>query len=87
MKSTGIVRHVDELGRIVMPIELRRILNLKHKDPMEVYIDQDLIVLRKYAIDCIFCGNKENLINLKGKPVCEKCLNELKKRINEDISL
>lgn len=65
MKSTGIVRKVDELGRIVLPIELRRTLNINEKDSLEIFVDNDRIVLQKYEPACIFCGNADNIINYK----------------------
>jgi transcriptional pleiotropic regulator of transition state genes len=75
MKSTGIVRKVDELGRVVIPIELRRTLGIDEKDALEIYVDQEKIILKKYQPACIFCGNAENIINFRGKNVCQECLN------------
>ena len=66
MKSTGIVRKVDELGRIVLPIELRRTMNIDVKDALEIYVDGDQIVLKKYEPSCIFCGNAKDIIHYKG---------------------
>lgn len=77
MKSTGIVRKVDELGRVVLPIELRNKLGITVKDPMEIYVEGSNIILKKYEQNCIFCGNSKKLINYEGKLVCEKCLNKL----------
>ena len=79
MKSTGIVRKVDELGRIVIPIELRRTLDIAEKDAMEIYVNEDMIVLKKYESSCIFCGKMKNVAQYKGKNVCAKCLDEIKK--------
>ena len=79
MKSTGIVRKVDELGRIVLPIELRRTLNIAEKDSLEIYVEEDSIILRKYETSCIFCGNAKNVVNYKGKNICTACLQEMKK--------
>ena len=62
MKSTGIVRKVDELGRIVLPIELRRTLDIAEKDSLEIYVDDDSIILRKYQPACIFCDNARDVI-------------------------
>ncbi len=78
MKATGIVRKVDELGRIVLPIELRRTLNINIKDPIEIYVDEDSVVLKKYEPACIFCGNANNVKNINGKNVCQNCIDELK---------
>ncbi|MBR2742681.1 MAG: AbrB/MazE/SpoVT family DNA-binding domain-containing protein [Clostridia bacterium] len=77
MKSTGIVRKVDELGRIVLPIELRRTLDIAEKDSLEIYVDGNTIILKKYQPGCIFCGNAKNVTNFKNKIVCEDCVKEL----------
>ena len=77
MKSTGIVRKVDELGRIVLPIELRRTMNIEVKDALEIYVDGDQIVLKKYEPSCNFCGNAKVIIHYKGKNVCSACAHEL----------
>ncbi|SHM19553.1 transcriptional pleiotropic regulator of transition state genes [Caldanaerovirga acetigignens] len=79
MKSTGVVRKVDELGRVVIPIELRRTLDINEKDALEIYVDTDRIILKKYQPGCIFCGSAENIITFKGKNICEECFSELKK--------
>lgn len=78
MKSTGIVRKVDELGRIVLPIEMRRTLNIAEKDSLEIYAEGESIVLRKYQPACIFCDNAKNIITFKGKNICPDCLKKLK---------
>lgn len=79
MKSTGIVRKVDELGRIVLPIELRRTLDIAVKDALEIYVDEGTIILKKYEPSCIFCGNSKDVIDFKGKNICPKCMEELRK--------
>ena len=79
MKTTGIVRKVDELGRIVLPVELRRTLDIEIKDSLEIYIDGDRIILRKYDDSCIFCGNREGLTEYKGKKVCANCVGAIKR--------
>lgn len=81
MKATGIVRKVDELGRVVIPIELRRTLGIAERDALEIYTDQDRIILRKYepTCTCIFCGNADDVVLFKGKNICKNCLDELKK--------
>jgi len=81
MKSTGIVRKVDELGRIVLPIELRRTLDIAERDALEIYVDNDSIILRKYQPACIFCDNAKDVINLKGKNVCPSCIRMLAERV------
>ncbi|MEG6585225.1 AbrB/MazE/SpoVT family DNA-binding domain-containing protein [Dendrosporobacter sp. 1207_IL3150] len=79
MKSTGIVRKVDELGQVVIPIELRRTLDIEEKDALEIYVDHDRIILRKYepACSCVFCGNGDEVTNFKGKNVCKDCLDAM----------
>ena len=79
MKSTGIVRKVDELGRIVLPIELRRTLNINIKDPVEIFVDNDAIVLKKHEDSCVFCGSTADIMKINGKNVCRNCIDELKK--------
>ena len=79
MKSTGIVRKVDELGRVVIPIELRRTLNIEEKDSLEIYVDGEHIILKKYEPACIFCGDASNTQYLKGKLICPSCLEELRR--------
>ena len=78
MKSTGIVRKVDELGRIVLPIELRRTLDIAEKDSLEIYVDDNRIILKKYEPTCVFCGSSKDVLSFKGKNICPICLNELK---------
>lgn len=73
IKSTGIVRKVDELGRVVIPIELRRTLGIDEKDALEIYVDHEKIILKKYEPACVFCGNAEDVQNFKGKNVCIRC--------------
>lgn len=77
MKSTGIVRRVDELGRVVIPIELRNKFGIAEKDPIEIYVDGSSIILKKFEPNCIFCGNAKRLSEYKGKLVCDKCLSKL----------
>ncbi len=77
MKATGIVRKVDELGRIVLPIELRRTLDIEIKDPIEIYVDGDYILLKKYEPACIFCGNAKNVKRIHDKNVCGDCIKEM----------
>lgn len=79
MKSTGIVRKVDELGRIVIPIELRRTLSIEEKNSLEIYLDEKSIILRKYepSCACVFCGNADQVTKFKGKNVCTECVAEI----------
>jgi transcriptional pleiotropic regulator of transition state genes len=74
MKSTGIVRKVDELGRVVIPIELRRTLGIDEKDALEIYVDQEKIILKKYEPACVFCGSADDVQHFKGKLVCKECV-------------
>ena len=78
MKATGIVRKVDDLGRVVLPIELRRNLFIELHDPVEIFVDDGgYIILKKYEPACIFCGNASGIHQFKGKNVCEDCLKEI----------
>ena len=79
MKSTGIVRKVDELGRIVLPIELRRTLEIAERDSLEIYVEGFTIILKKYEPACIFCGDAKDVVNYKGRNICRTCLDEMKK--------
>ncbi len=78
VKSTGIVRKVDELGRVVIPIELRRTMNIHEKDALEIFVDGERIILKKYEPACIFCGNADNMRNIMGKNICTDCLSSIK---------
>ena len=77
LKSTGIVRKVDELGRVVIPIELRRTLGIDVKDSLEIYVDSEKIILKKYEPACLFCGNADNVVHHKGRIVCQECIKEI----------
>lgn len=80
LKSTGIVRKVDELGRVVIPIELRRNLSIAKKDALEIYVDADKIVLKKYEPACVFCGNADGVVTFRGKNVCQECLRDMQEQ-------
>ena len=73
MKSTGIIRKVDELGRVVIPIEIRNQFDIVEKDPIEIYVEGSTIVLKKFQPNCIFCGNTENLFEYNSKLICQDC--------------
>ncbi len=77
MKSTGIVRKVDELGRIVLPIELRRTLDIAERDALEIFVSEETIVLKKYQPTCVFCDSAKNISVFKGKNVCASCAAQL----------
>ena len=77
MKSTGIIRKVDDLGRIVLPIELRRMLDIAERDELEIYMENDRIILQKYEPACIFCGSSRNLVKYNEKNVCRECIKKM----------
>ena len=73
VKSTGIIRRVDELGRVVIPIEIRNQFDIVEKDPIEIYVDGSKIVLKKFQPNCIFCGSTQDLVSYHDKLICKKC--------------
>lgn len=77
MKTTGVLRKIDGLGRVVIPMEIRNKLDISQNDPLEIHVEGTTIVLRKYEPDCTFCGNSKNVVEFKGKNVCEKCRKEI----------
>lgn len=79
MKSTGITRQVDELGRFVLPIEIRRALDINVRDALEIFTDENRIILQKYHPACFFCSNADDLVNFGNKRICHECLEKLKK--------
>lgn len=88
MKSLGIIRRLDELGRVVLPIELRRTHDINHGDSLEIYVDGEYIILKKYSPACIFCEEAKGVSIHKGKNICENCRNEMKKmEYSEGLSL
>jgi transcriptional pleiotropic regulator of transition state genes len=80
MADTGIVRRVDGLGRVVLPMELRRTLGIHVKDPLSISVDGERIVLEKYREACVFCGSEDDLSPVRGRPVCASCIAEIKER-------
>lgn len=78
MKSTGVVRKIDELGRIVLPIEIRNNLDIKSRDAVEIFVDANKIILKKYEPSCIFCGNAGDVEQFGGKLVCKDCIEKIK---------
>ena len=78
MKLIGIVRRIDELGRVVIPVELRKILDISEKDPVEIFAESDRIVVRKYTPSCLFCGSTNNITSFKNKLICEECLDSMR---------
>ena len=87
MKSTGSVRKVDELGRIVLPIELRRTLGIEEKDRIEIFVDGESIILRKYQPACIFCDNAKDIINYKGKNICPDCIRAMNEKLLAELKI
>lgn len=78
MKTTGIVRRLDDLGRIVLPIELRRNFELEEHDRVEILVEDDRIILKKYEPNCIFCGSSKDVSEYKGKLICRKCIRDIR---------
>ncbi len=78
MKTTGMIRQLDALGRIVLPIELRRTLNISTRDMLEILVEGDSIILRKYEPNCHFCGSSTGLVSYRDKLICKHCLSEIK---------
>ena len=79
IKSTGITRNVDQLGRIVLPMELRNKLGIMEKDPIEIFVDGSSIVLKKYNPNCVFCGSNKDLFKYNDKLICKKCKEKIEK--------
>lgn len=77
MKSTGIIRRVDELGRVVIPMELRNNFEIAEKDQIEIFVDGSNIILKKFEPNCTFCGSSKKLVDYKGKLICNKCLEKI----------
>ena len=77
MKATGIIRRIDELGRVVLPIELRNKFGITEKDPMEIFVDGSCIVLKKFEPNCIYCGNSKNLVEFQERLICDKCIKKI----------
>jgi len=80
MKSTGIVRKVDDLGRVVIPKETRTVFGIGEKDALEIYVDESSIILKKYTPGCTFCNNVDGLTEFKDNYICNDCIKELKQK-------
>ncbi len=78
MKATGVVRQLDQLGRVVLPIELRRTMEIGTKDRLEIFVEDDMIILKKYQPCCVFCMDARDVTPYKGRLICAKCLRELR---------
>ena len=81
MKSTGVVRKVDELGRIVLPISIRQTMDIKEKDPLEIFTDENRIILQKYQPCCVFCSNADRVVYFNNKRICQDCLEKIKTQL------
>ena len=81
MKSTGVVRKVDELGRIVLPIEIRKVMDIQVKDSIEIFTDDNKIILQKYSPTCTFCNNADNIVYFNGKRLCADCVQKIKSQL------
>ena len=81
MKSTGVVRKIDELGRIVLPMSLRTNFDIKEKDSLEIFTEGNKIILQKYQPSCIFCNNADDVLNFEGKRVCKNCIEKIKSEL------
>lgn len=78
MKNVGIVRDIDKLGRFVIPVELRNKLGIDNGDSIEIFAEQDRIILKKYEPCCTFCKSEESVVEFKNRPVCKNCIDMLK---------
>lgn len=86
MKDTGVVRKLDELGRITLPMELRKNLSLKEKDPLQIFVEEDRIILQKYCPSDIFTGSMDDLVDYRGKKISKESIKELAKLAGLTIS-
>ncbi len=82
MKSTGMVRKIDELGRIVLPIEIRKAMDISNHDSLEIYVDEGAIVLKKYEPACVFCGNANGVTLFRGKLICAECVDSIRSSVH-----
>lgn len=78
IKNTGMLRKVDELGRVVIPIEMRNQFGIQEKDQMEIFVEREIIMLKKYNSNCIFCGEVDDLQEYEDKLICKKCYENIK---------
>jgi transcriptional pleiotropic regulator of transition state genes len=88
MKSTGVVRKLDNLGRVVIPIEVRRTMKIEDRDDLEIFVDNNRIILMKYepSYECVFCGSPEDVSEFKGRTICNKCLNAITQKKHGDVA-
>ncbi len=83
VKATGIVRKVDDVGRIVVPVELRRVLDIENGDAVQFFVDGETVVLRRYDAGCVFCGRTEHVQEFGGRKVCASCMAAMPRRSAE----
>ncbi len=81
MKSTGMVRRIDDLGRIVLPAEIRHSMDIQLRDALEIFTDEDRIILKKYHPACIFCSNADDVVFFQDRRICKSCLEKIKKEL------
>lgn len=81
MKTLGIIRKIDTLGRIVIPMEMRNKLKISFNEPVEIHMEGNQVILKKYEPDCVFCSSQKDVSEYKGKNVCKKCIEELSKKV------
>ena len=79
MKTSGIVRNVDDLGRVVVPKELRRRMGIENGDAVEIYGEENRIIIEKYTPACLFCGGNDGIVQFKDKRICSACIEQLRK--------
>lgn len=79
MKNTGVCKTVDDLGRIVLPKEIRKSLGFDIRSSVELYVEGDSLIIKKAKSNCVFCSSNDNLVEFNGKMVCQDCINNLKK--------
>lgn len=87
MKSTGVVRKIDELGRIVLPSELRRVFGIREGDELAISVDGERVILEKRQDVCIFCSAEQPTIDFRGRAVCDICAGELGKQGRIEVKL
>ena len=78
MRATGVIRAIDSFGRIVLPSELRKVMDVKAGDKLEFFTEENRVIIKKYEISCLFCSNQDDLIDFEGKKICPVCLSKLK---------
>ena len=81
MKATGIVRQVDKLGRVVIPMEIRKKFDIiDDQDSFEIFVEEDKIILKKYQPCCVFCGEANDIVSHMGKNICKKCIEQIQSK-------